>query len=77
MHISQLELWNIFEKGAEFKKMTAICTNKCDFKLVCFLSGDITHLNQLYLFGHIARAPPLRGWLSDIFATVTLLHEIC
>ena len=23
-----------------------------------FLSDDITHLNQLYLFGHIARASP-------------------
>ena len=33
----------------------ALCTNKYDSQPV-FFPGDTTHLNQLYLFGHIAEA---------------------
>ena len=48
-----------FEKGGNL-------TNKYDSKSAFFF-GDITLLNQLYLFAHVARASP-RGWLSESFA---------
>ena len=56
MRISQLELWSVVEEKVLNLKRTAICTNKCNSKPISFLSDDITHLNQLYLFGHVARA---------------------
>ena len=40
--------------------------NKCDSKPIV-LSDDITHLNQLYLFGHVVGASS-RGWLSESFS---------
>ena len=44
--------------------MTAIWQKKYYSKSV---SGDITLLNQWYLFDHVARASP-RGWSSESFA---------
>ena len=60
-------LEHCWEKALNLKR-TEICTNRCDSKpMSFFLSDDITHLNQLYLFGHVARASPI-GWLSESFS---------
>ena len=55
MHISQLELWSIFEKSTEFWKRLQFAPTSA-IPSQCFFSGDINHLNQWYLFGHVARA---------------------
>ena len=37
---------------------------------IFFLSDDITHLNQLYLFDHVARTPPEDDCRRDFLAAI-------
>ena len=55
--------------------MTIIYTNKCDFKPMFFLSDDMTHLNQLYLFGHVARTSPEDDCRRDFLAAIRKPRE--
>ena len=59
----QLELWRTVEKGTEFKNDFNL-NQRVRFQANFFLSDDITHLNQLYLFGHVAGASLTRSNLT-------------
>ena len=64
MYISQLECWCIFKKNMVLILKKGL---QMDQQIRFKVSGDITILNQWYLFGHVARASP-RGWSSESYA---------